>query len=443
MYSHTPLHRLQRLLLLVICLGALVVTAPVARARPAPPTTDDPLRALAASARPLDDLRPLGRMVGDAKVVGVGEATHNSKEFFTTKHRIFEYLVERKGFTTFALEANWSAGLRLDDFVLHGKGDPRQIMREEFQNSYAMWDTQEYLDLVNWMRQHNLRHPGHPVRFMGNDVGHAGPALFDRVTAYVGTHYPELSPRVTALYRASRPTGGVDESMDAYLQKPLPERGRMARDVQEAYDLLAKQRPGPDRAEHAWVLQHARAIAQTGRMFSYDFFDPADLGKAMRYRDQVMAENTVWWQRRTGDRILLSAHNGHVGYETSNPAQYPKLQGAFLREALGAGYVNVGFTFGQGSFNALDVTDPAEPIRTFSVGPMPAGSNEHTLEQVSRRDFYLDMRTAPRAAREWLGTVRQTRSIGNSWPAEPEPVRLATSYDALIHLHRVTAADRL
>ena len=41
----------------------------------------------------LRDLRPLGAMVADAAVVGLGEATHSSREFFTMKHRVFRYLV--------------------------------------------------------------------------------------------------------------------------------------------------------------------------------------------------------------------------------------------------------------------------------------------------------------------------------------------------------------
>ncbi|WP_405890906.1 erythromycin esterase family protein [Streptomyces sp. NBC_00133] len=445
MYSLTR-QRLQQALLLVLALGSLVVAGP-ARAQPISPASrvspDDPVRAMARAARPLSDLRPLERMIGSAKIVGMGEATHNSVEFFTTKHRVFRDLVERKGFTTYALEANWSAGLRLNDYVLHGKGDPQRIMREEFQNSYLIWHTREYLDLLRWMRQHNLRHPHHPVQFMGNDLGYAGPQLFDTVTAYVARHYPRLLPEFSRLYRASRPSAGVDATMKAYLVRPLPERRAMAKDVRRALGMLEKQRPGADRQEHAWVLQHARAIAQTGTEYSYDLFDPAGLGGAMHYRDRVMAENTVWWQRQTGQRILLSAHNGHVGYETSNPAQYPKLQGAFIRDMIGNAYVGAGFTFGQGSFNALDVTEPAEPIRTFRVGPPQPGSNEQILERVSRPDYYLDMRSAPAAARAWLGVVRKTRNIGNAWPVEPEPVRLAPSYDVLIHLHRINAADRL
>ncbi len=60
------------------------------------------------------------------------------------KYRVFRYLVREKGFRTFALEAPWSTRQRLDAYVLRGEGDPRQIMREEFQESYRLWNNREY-----------------------------------------------------------------------------------------------------------------------------------------------------------------------------------------------------------------------------------------------------------------------------------------------------------
>src|SRR5215467_12689413 len=59
---------------------------------------------------PLDDLQPLQRIVGHASIVGLGEATHGSHEFFTMKQRLLEFLVEKMGFTMFAMEGSWSAG---------------------------------------------------------------------------------------------------------------------------------------------------------------------------------------------------------------------------------------------------------------------------------------------------------------------------------------------
>ncbi len=52
---------------------------------------------------PLDDLRPLQPLVGTASIVGLGEATHGSHEFFTMKQRLLEFLVQHMGFTLFAM----------------------------------------------------------------------------------------------------------------------------------------------------------------------------------------------------------------------------------------------------------------------------------------------------------------------------------------------------
>nr|WP_241267290.1 erythromycin esterase family protein [Streptomyces scabichelini] len=446
------MHRLL-LLLIALTLGAGTLTVTARSAHASAMTTTDPARELARVAEPLrstepgapvGDLRPLGRMIGSAKIVGLGEATHSSRQFFTTKHRAFRYLVEEKGFTTFALEAPWSTGLVLNDYVLYGKGDPKKIMREEFQSSYRIWNTREYLDLLKWMRLHNVRHPDHPVQFMGEDNGYVGPEPFDEVTDYVSAHHPELLPEFRRSYRGFRPTGSVEETVNKNLSKPLAERKRTAAAVLRAYELLQEQGPDGDRKAYEWALQHARAISQTATLYSYyDFDDPKKIAQAMLYRDRIMAENTVWWQRHTGHRMLLSAHNGHVSYESDNPEQYPKTQGEFIREMVGAEYVNIGFTFGQGSFNALDLTDPEEPYRRFSVKPLGAGSNEEVLERVARRDYFFDLRTVPEPARDWLMAMRPTRSIGNSWPEDPYETSLGRRFDVLIHLHRVTAADLL
>ncbi|WP_433258443.1 erythromycin esterase family protein [Streptosporangium sp. CA-135522] len=124
----------------VIAMGA--VLAPVAAQAALADTAggkQNPVHALEQAAHPLRstepgrntaDLRALGVMIGDAKVVGLGEATHGSHEFFTMKGRVFRYLVEEKGFTTFALELSWSAGLQIDDYLQTGRGDTRKIAKE-------------------------------------------------------------------------------------------------------------------------------------------------------------------------------------------------------------------------------------------------------------------------------------------------------------------------
>ncbi|MGH3242568.1 MAG: erythromycin esterase family protein [Spirillospora sp.] len=423
---------------------ALVAVLPaLAVQHPARADVDPVVRAIESNAHPLrsteptggqDDLRPLGEMVNGATVVGLGEATHNSREFFTMKHRVFGYLVREKGFRAFSQEVHVAAGLRINDYVLHGKGDIRQIMDEEFQGGTGLWNTREYLDLFRWMRAYNMRHGG-GLQYVGNDVDYPGEELFARVDDYARRHDPTLLPRLARLYQGLRPTTDMETWMQKYPQRPLTERRALAERATRAVELLRRQ------DADAMTLRYATFISQVATIYSYDLNDQAELLRAVQYREQAMADNTVWWSHRTG-RTLLSAHNGHVAYGNSRP-QYPyRIQGDLIREQIGRGYVNVGFTFYRGAFNA----SPPEggPLRRVTVGPAAPGGNEHTLDKVRYRDFIFDTRTAPAMARTWLAQARPTRDIGAEYPDQHQPiVALGTFYDIIIHLHQVHAANLL
>ncbi|WP_369185445.1 erythromycin esterase family protein [Streptomyces sp. Y1] len=442
----------------VLALAAATGPATAAYASPAVPTptaAPDPVRALDRIARPLlsaepgtgtTDLRALGAMVGDAKIVGLGEATHGSHEFFALKDRVFRYLVEHKGFTTFALEMSWSAGLRIDDYLQHGDGDgngddtgdARRLVHETMAGS--PWDREEFVTLIQWMRGHNREHPDHPVHFLGDDIG--APSLdapvFDAVTDYVRRTRPKSLARVDELLAGLRP---LDDAI-GYLSRPLAERQRNAATAQQLLTLMAGQgKPGDDDFEFA--LQNARNIAQTYTFLTVDPGDPASLTAMERYRDQVMAENTAWWQRRTGGRILLSAADDHVGYTATDPATYPKTQGSFLHDALGTDYLAIGTTFDRGSFLSKEQALGGD-WKTFTLPPAGPGTNEHTLDQVRYRDYYADLRKASAAARDWLNVPRPTYAVGTQFP-NPTPPELAIgrAYDVLVHLHDVREASQL
>ncbi|MFJ9774958.1 erythromycin esterase family protein [Kitasatospora sp. NPDC101157] len=399
-----------------------------------------PLRSTEPDA-PTGGLRALGAMIGDARVVGLGEATHGSHEFFAMKHRVFRYLVEEKGFTTFALEASWSAGLLIDAYVQGvGDGDARRLVRRTLAGS--PWHRREFADLIDWMRAHNRSHPQRPVHFVGTGLGvpGIGEQPFAEVTDYVREAAPASLSSVEQLYAGLRP---FDDAIGYLARVPVAERQRNADLAQQALDLVAAAGNDGD-AEYEWAVQHARNIARTFAFATLRTDDAPSVTAAQLLRDRAMAENTLWWQRRLGGKVLVSAHNGHVGYRSGDPAPYPTTQGAHLRDALGAaGYVSIGFTFGGGSF--LTETDPfADNWRSTTVPPATLGMNEYLLDRVRPRDYYLDLRQAPPAARSWLDTAHPTYDAGTTFSRDPLPtLALGTAYDVLIHLHRVRAAEKL
>nr|BFD87201.1 hypothetical protein StreXyl84_66020 [Streptomyces sp. Xyl84] len=445
----------RELLALTAALATTAVAAPAASAAPAPPFVPGALpaspagvvRSLERAAHPLRstepggpaaDLRSLGAMVTDAKVVGLGEATHGSHEFFAMKHRVFQHLVEERDFTTFALEMSWSAGLRIDEYLQGGPGDPRRIARETLAGS--PWEREEFVRLIGWMRDHNSRRPDRRVHFMGDDLGgpKLGDHIFERVLSSVGTARPEALPRLEELYAGLRPF----DDIFAYLRKPLTERKENAAQAQEAFDLVAEHE-GAGGEEYAWTVQHARNIAQTFAFATIDLADPASVTAAERLRDQAMADNVLWWQRQTGHKMLLSAHNGHVGYLSAHPDMYPRTQGTVLRDRLGRRYAAIGFTFAGGSFLTKDASLDGDwkPVTVPAARP---GMHEYTLDQVGYRDFYVDLRTAPANARTWLDRPRPVYDAGSTFTADPLPaLAVGRAYDVLVHLHRVRAADKL
>jgi erythromycin esterase len=74
-------------------------------------------------AGPLDDLAWLDRTIGDARVVAIGESSHYNHEFLALRHRLVRHLVQRHGFTTYAMESGFPEGRRVDSWVRDGDPD--------------------------------------------------------------------------------------------------------------------------------------------------------------------------------------------------------------------------------------------------------------------------------------------------------------------------------
>jgi len=101
-----------------------------------------------------DDLRFLSGLLKDKYVVGLGEASHGTHEFYVQKGRIIKYLVLEEGYKMLALEATSGTIEPLDKFVRYGTGDLKGILK-----SMGLYNCKEMYDLCIWLMDYNKTKP--------------------------------------------------------------------------------------------------------------------------------------------------------------------------------------------------------------------------------------------------------------------------------------------
>lgn len=220
MHTHMRTSNIARMLassfLLTAALPALAQPATSANPAALPAAPDpDRLAWLRAHAHPIattdpsdsiDDLAFLKDIVGDARIVALGEGTHGTREFFQMKHRITQYLAEEMGFTIFAIEASTPESAKVSDYTVRNIGDsPNDYIRGMY---FWTWSTDEVADMARWMRTFNNGGPGNEAKakhidFTGFDM--QTPDVAQQVASdFLTAHDPDLGARALAAYTESR-----------------------------------------------------------------------------------------------------------------------------------------------------------------------------------------------------------------------------------------------
>ena len=211
-----------------------------------------PLKTVAAG-NGFADMEPLKKMIGDARIVALGEATHGTREFFQLKHRMLEFLATEMGFTIFSIEANMPEAYRINDYVLTGAGDPADLLRGMY---FWTWDTEEVLEMIRWMRRYNEAGKG-KLEFTGFDM--QTPTVAMRIVQdFVAAREPGYAATIAEaaeLTRRASVGGGPD----------VRRRDRVVSAVCRCRQAGALQRIHPDRRDHPRLRRTVVASRRQGR----------------------------------------------------------------------------------------------------------------------------------------------------------------------------------
>jgi erythromycin esterase len=368
-----------------------------------------------------DDLTALKGLVGDARIVSLGESTHGSSEIFSMKHRMLEYLVKEKDFTIFSIEGNMPEAYALNQYVLEGKGDPKKLLAGMY---FWTWYTQEVLDMVEWMKKYNET-AIKKLRFTGFDMQVADVAA-KVVREYLNTNDPGLLSILNEYDSLSRSKQVKKNEGNAKFKT-------LKADAQKIMDSMSIRKPLINNKDFNWAFQNARILWQ----YACNYFnDPA--------RDESMAENVKWiLDQNPTEKIVLWAHNGHV--KKNNQGTEYKSMGEYLHKIFGKEMVVIGFATAEGTYTAVQ-RDGKKFIGLASTNTLLHKDNsyESIFRTADAENFLLDLRDLPaeESGGSWLHEKKYFRSIGSRAMNEFQfdKINITTHFDMVIFIRKTSAS---
>jgi erythromycin esterase-like protein len=419
-------------------------------------------RVVAAAARPLTgtacDFDPAIALVGDARYVLIGEASHGTHEFYRIRAEITKRLIREKGFTAVAVEADWPDAYRVNRFVRGASddGDAEQALGGFKRFPQWMWRNADVLDFVGWLRAYNDARPTPraKVGFYGLDL-YSMHASMAAVLEYLDIVDPDAARRARHRYACFDHFGddpqeygyaaahGLAESCEREVVEQLVELRRAAADY--------IRRDGRLPEDALFFAEQNARLVRNAEQYYRAMFGGRVLSWNLRDRHMVETLQALFAHLRRSTvtpKIVVWAHNSHLGdARATELGSHGELNvGQLVRSELGADAALIGFTTYTGTVTAA--SDWGGAAERKAVQPALPDSYEALFHDVPQRNFFLDLRTE-REVRSVLSTPQIERAIGVIYRPETERAshyffaRLPSQFDAVLHYDVTRAVEPL
>jgi hypothetical protein len=155
----------------------------------------------------LGNVARIAELIGDAKIVAIGENNHHVHEFGALRNRLLAHLVEHHGFRVLGFESGFAEGKLVDEWLRGAPGDVADIGRDGF--TFSLGDSPEAHEMLTWLRERG------DVRYFGLDVpssaGSPVPSL-EAVRAYLSTVDEAATGLVDAAIEATQGYASVSSA---------------------------------------------------------------------------------------------------------------------------------------------------------------------------------------------------------------------------------------
>lgn len=345
------------------------------------------------------DLQFLKTVIGDRRIVQIGESHHSVAEYGVSKTRLVKFLHEEMGFDVLAFESSIYECFAVD----WARMSPAEALNASI---FGVWATEEVLPLFEYLKA--SQSTSRPLIFRGFDnqissrSGVLGrPAFFRRLIAPIDAGYANevftfdtaVLERFNALYARTE-----EHRLVEFYE-------RLAEFLTLNRERLSRIFPGeeaPHIAERAaWSM--ARHVEQLRSFLANQ--DDTSAGGHMAIRDNAMADNITFIARDLypAKKVIVWAANIHVRHASEATSWGFPTMGGWLKARFRNELYTIGVYANRGQVSTG--SRAAQPIE-----PAADGTMEHLLMQAGAPLLFVDFLGAP-------------QGVGTQWMYERIPSR--------------------
>jgi len=404
------------------------------------------------------DYDVLMKLIGDAPLVLIGEASHGTHEFYRERAQITKRLIKEKGFTAIAVEADWPDAYRVNRYVrgISSDADAIEALRGFNRFPAWMWRNADVLDFVGWLRTYNDELPPQAAKvgFYGLDLYSLHTSI-EAVLDYLDRVDADAARRARSRYACFDHFGkdeqaygyatglGIAESCEDEVVAQLIEIHRGAAEYARRDGHIAAD-------DYFYATQNARLVMNAEKYYRSMFRGRVS---SWNLRDRHMAEtleSLLNYLNTQGGlaKIVVWEHNSHLG---DARATYMHDAGEInvgqlVRERHGRDAVLIGLTTYSGTVTAASDWDA--PAERKHVRPALPASYESVFHETNIPRFMLSFRNGNHATNALRGPLLE-RAIGVIYRPETErashyfDARLSEQFDVVIHFDETRAVEPL
>lgn len=402
------------------------------------------------------DYDGLLELVGDRRLILLGEATHGTHEFYRERARITKRLIEEKGFNAVAVEADWPDAYRVNRYVMGQSSDPDATSAlAGFERFPAwMWRNRDVVGFVEWLRARNDSHAHDQTkaRFYGLDL-YSLRASMEAVVAYLETVDPDAARDARERYScfdhvdAEGPRYG--RAVALHLKLPCEKEV-----VDELIDLRRRahailNRDGWAAEDDYFVAERNAELVRNAEEYYRQMYraEVSSWNLRDRHMGATLEALVSHLEHQLGRaRVVVWEHNSHVGdARATQMGEAGELNvGQLVRARWGTDSLLVGFTTDHGRVTAA--SDWGGAAERKHVRPALPGSYEQLFHSSELDRFFLPLGGD---SGQGLRDGRLERAIGVIYRPQTERAshwfhaRLPDQFDGVIHFDRTTAVEPL